>query len=180
GILKRRVKSNIRRAFKCRGSKLLAENDTKSAWKFIREVTFSTNSSPKANVDAEVLNDCFAATVHASQGGDLQMITSCDGDDSLSIDTISCTRVEYLLSSLKTATATGHDGLPASILKKLSGPIVPNLTSIINASLSQGIFPELWKKANLVAVWKKGSKSEAENYRPISVLPVLARLFEKK
>src|SRR5207245_10818357 len=49
GLLKRRVKSNIRRAFKCHGSKLLAENDTKSAWKFIREVTFSTNSAPKAN-----------------------------------------------------------------------------------------------------------------------------------
>jgi hypothetical protein len=42
-------------------------------------------------------------------------------------------------------------------------------------------FPALWKKANVAAVWKnKGSQSDASNYRPISVLPVLARLAEKE
>jgi hypothetical protein len=51
---------------------------------------------------------------------------------------------------------------------------------IMNRSLEEGMFPSEWKKANVAAVWKaKGAKSDPANYRPISVLPVLARLFEK-
>src|SRR5271165_3438552 len=51
---------------------------------------------------------------------------------------------------------------------------------IMNRSMDLGIFPTMWKKANVAAVWKgKGSKTEAGNYRPISILPVLARVFER-
>ena len=81
---------------------------------------------------------------------------------------------------MKTRTATGPDGLPASLVKTLAPAIAPNITTIMNRSMEQGRFPALWKQANVAAVWKgKGSKSEAGNYRPISILPVLARVFER-
>src|SRR5437899_7338702 len=67
-----------------------------------------------------------------------------------------------------------------SFLKKLANYIAPNLTQIYNSSICNGIFPYQWKKANVVAIYKsKGSKAEVENYRPISVLPILGRVLEK-
>ena len=55
-----------------------------------------------------------------------------------------------------------------------------NLTVIMNSSIAQNVFPKEWKKANVAAIWKnKGSKTDPANFRPISVLPVLARVFEK-
>ena len=47
-----------------------------------------------------------------------------------------------------------------------------------NFSLQSGIFPDSWKTARVALVHKEGSKEERSNYRPVSVLPVLARLFE--
>ena len=49
---------------------------------------------------------------------------------------------------------------------------------MFNFSLQSGIFPDSWKTARVAPIYKEGSKEERSNYRPISVLPVLARLFE--
>ncbi len=89
-------------------------------------------------------------------------------------------RVRRMLTTMKTRTATGPDGISACLLQMLAPAVAPNLTAIMNKSMAHGVFPTMWKKANVAAVWKgKGSKTDAGNYRPISVLPVLARLFEK-
>eukprot|EP00733_Pompholyxophrys_punicea_P000145 Pompholyxophrys_punicea_v1_NODE_23_length_5341_cov_25.501513.p1 type:complete len:179 gc:universal NODE_23_length_5341_cov_25.501513:3855-4391(+) len=49
----------------------------------------------------------------------------------------------------------------------------------INLSLDTATFPDLLKKARLVPIYKKGSRNDPANYRPISVLPTLSKLFEK-
>ena len=59
-------------------------------------------------------------------------------------------------------------------------PILANgLCQIFNMSLSTGQFPDSWKVARVAPIYKDGSSSENSNYRPISVLPVVSRLFEK-
>jgi hypothetical protein len=45
--------------------------------------------------------------------------------------------------------------------------------------LKEGTFPTLWKTARLVPVYKSGNRSNVENYRPISILPTLSKLFER-
>ena len=57
--------------------------------------------------------------------------------------------------------------------------IVKPLTIIINRSISEGIFPESWKKAIVTPVLKKGSAQEKSNYRPVSCLMVLSKVMEK-
>ena len=45
--------------------------------------------------------------------------------------------------------------------------------------LSSGIYPDIWKQANVTPIHKKGSKQVVSNYRPISLLPICGKLFEK-
>ena len=53
------------------------------------------------------------------------------------------------------------------------------LSYLFNCSLLIGAFPDCWKVAKVTPIFKEGSPDEQSNYRPISVLPVLSRLFEK-
>ena len=63
---------------------------------------------------------------------------------------------------------------------KLCGNSVCNPLSIIfNDCLNEGKFPHEWKKANVVSVYKKGNKQCLKNYRPISLLPICSKIFER-
>ena len=87
--------------------------------------------------------------------------------------------VLLLLQNLNSKKATGPDKIPAKLLKLAGNIISPSLTKIFNCSLSSGIFPEDWKVARVSPVYKAGTKSDPNNYRPISVVPIVAKIFEK-
>ena len=57
--------------------------------------------------------------------------------------------------------------------------IILPLRVIFQSSLEQGKFPESWKKGNVVPVYKKESKYLIKNYRPITLLPVFAKIYER-
>ena len=83
------------------------------------------------------------------------------------------------MSKLKSSQGFGMDNISSFFLKK-GMPILANgLCQIFNMSLSTGQFPDSWKVARVAPIYKDGSSSENSNYRPISVLPVVSRLFEK-
>src|SRR6185436_1928882 len=85
------------------------------------------------------------------------------------------------MERIKTSTSTGPDQIPGFLLKKLAEYLAPNVAQLFNWSISCGSVPDMWKQANVSAIWKgKGNKKvKATNYRPISVLPILARILEK-
>ena len=66
----------------------------------------------------------------------------------------------------------------SSTLKCIAHEICECLTLIINQSKTRGIFPENFKIAKVVPIYKKDDQSQIKNYRPISVLPVISKLFE--
>jgi len=82
------------------------------------------------------------------------------------------------LKQLDINKATGSDGIPVRLLKDTADQIAPSLTMLFNKSLRLGIFPEDWKLANIVPFFKKGKKDFVENYRPISLFPVISKVLE--
>ena len=83
------------------------------------------------------------------------------------------------LKNLKCNKSSGMDNIPPRLLKDAAAVIGKPLTEIINTSLAMGAVPDEWKCAKVTPVFKKGKRSEMDNYRPISVLPVASKLLER-
>ena len=83
------------------------------------------------------------------------------------------------LQNLKTDKATGTDGLSAKYLKLSAQIISKPLAAILNLSIQTGSYPDALKKAKVTPVFKKGNKADINNYRPISVLPIINSIFER-
>ena len=63
---------------------------------------------------------------------------------------------------------------------KILGPIISlTVSKLFNNSLSGGIYPECFKTANIIPIHKSGDSNSTVNYRPISMLPFLSKIFEK-
>ena len=87
--------------------------------------------------------------------------------------------VERLLVELSPHKACGPDGLSVRILRECARELAVPLEMICRMSIEQGVFPELWKRANVVPVHKKGDKRLPENYRPVSLLPLCSKILER-
>jgi len=79
----------MRKLPKERGKKMLTENDTKGAWKFIREATFTVKKDPQNKIDPVVVNDYLASTVQALTATKLHVPHTCDSADSFKMDLVS-------------------------------------------------------------------------------------------
>jgi hypothetical protein len=100
------------------------------------------------------------------------------GDLTLKNVTESC--VLSAINNLKSKPSCSWDLLSNKMLKAISFGILPVLTKMFNQSLLQLTFPEVYKQAKVIPVYKgKGSKSNPNSYRPISLLPVISKVFEK-
>ena len=73
----------------------------------------------------------------------------------------------------------GRDKLSTRLLKIISPLVSEPLCKLINESISAGVFPDVLKVASITPVFKKGDRSDVCNYRTISVLPLLSKVFEK-
>ena len=84
-----------------------------------------------------------------------------------------------LLNKLKSKPSYGHDGISTKLLKACTNEICKSLTLVINQALTSCIFPETLKIANVIPIFFKGDKSLLDNYRPISILPSVSKIFER-
>ena len=84
-----------------------------------------------------------------------------------------------IIRSLDINKSHGFDKISTRMLKICDASIIKPLSIIFRNSLQTGIFPSLWKKANIIPIHKKGDKMDIKNYRPISLLPICGKLFER-
>ena len=80
---------------------------------------------------------------------------------------------------MKSSKASGPNSITTNVLIEFSQFLVNPSVSIINMSLKEGIFPSMNKEADVYPIHKKNEKNKCENYRPISLLPNISKIFER-
>ena len=186
---------------KGRYSKEILENnldDPKAFWKTVKGIFPSKKSmsgppqSLKINDElitgrvqiAEKLNEFFTTTVgkliaalkRTGHGFSCHELFT---DKKMKFRSVSKTFVLRQLRSLKVKKATGLDRIPARLLKDAAPIILESVTYLVNRSIETSTVPDEWKAAKVVALHKSGARDNPDNYRPISILPVLSKIIEK-
>lgn len=101
-----------------------------------------------------------------------------NSDSILSNITVSQGEVLNEINKLKPQKSPGPDDMYAKIIKETKDELCQPLAILFNDSLSTGIVPVAWKTANVVPIFKKGNKSVASNYRPISLTSIVGKMLE--
>ena len=83
------------------------------------------------------------------------------------------------MKKLINSKATGIHAIPNKVLKDTADIIAPSLTDIFNFAVTTKVFPNDLKVGKVAPAFKSGDRDNLNNYRPISVLPTVARVFEK-
>ena len=99
--------------------------------------------------------------------------------ESMFLSPVTPNEVEDFISQMDNNKSIGPFSIPVPLLKILKTRIAPLLSSLINDSFLRGIFPNKLKLAKVTPVFKKVSRQDKDNYRPISVLSIFSKIFEK-
>ncbi len=136
---------------------------------------YSTSDLDKANT----LNNYFTSisTIDDSNTNlpDFHSLTDS------SIDTIEITQQEIsdVLSNLVINKASGPDEISHKMLKETSETICLPLSIVFNRSIQEASYPNCWKKANVMPLFKKGNRDMPANYRPISLISCVGKVMER-
>lgn len=87
--------------------------------------------------------------------------------------------VETFLRGLDPSTSPGSDGIDAIFLKTCSFALAYPVYLLIQFSFANSVLPRAWKLATVTPIFKKGDKLDPSNYRPISIVPIIAKIPEK-
>ena len=165
------------------------KDNPKRFWSYVKCLKASRKVAPvvlvhenvSATTDsqrADLLNRAFASKFTPPCTGPLPDALQFDLPPLLEFG-ISEGAVLRLLEDVKVNKACGPDGISARIVRECAREIATPLTILFRQSLTQGIFPNKWKEANIVPIHKKGSSKLAVNYRSISLLPLMGKILER-
>ena len=87
--------------------------------------------------------------------------------------------IRDILTKLKRKKAAGYDDIPTSLIVDGANKIAGPLSKLINRCLKMAVFPSSEKCSKITPVYKSGEGTSMDNYRPISVLPVISKVFER-
>ena len=132
-----------------------------------------TKIDPKANLESII--DIFQD--HES----VQRIKLANfhSKSSLKFNSVSELDVKKEILNLSCKKATRKGDIPAKILKNSINTYLSELTTLINNCLKEGVFPDDLKLADITPIFKKKDSLNKENYRPVSILPHLSKMFER-
>ena len=174
------VKGQLKFDLKQFGAETMRSNNHNKIWDLIRSSSFTVTKGLTSRIDPHLVNDHFSSVVFDDADGVALPISQADTIEAFQIEAVSIEDVTTLLLTTKSSSAAGHDGISGKILKQYAVSLAPSICTIVNASIQQAVFPDAWKKSNVIPIWKsKGSKADPSNYRPISIIPVMGKILEK-
>ena len=176
------------------------KNNMKLLWKGIKDViSFKPNKSDTFShlIDdngikisdsvhiANEFNEYFTKVaegitkkIPTTQKSPLSYLSNSNAD-SFFLSPCAVNEVSNVIQSLKNGKSSGLNSIPVKLLKILNYPISSDLSILINESFTTGIFPDKLKIARVIPLFKKNLKTKTCNYRPISLLSIFSKIFEK-
>lgn len=98
--------------------------------------------------------------------------------DEFYLNEITCQEVRTLVDKIKITKSSAIEGLTLRVLKDAFEVLLEQLALLFNTSIETGTFPDKWKMANVILLHKAQEKTNVNNYRPISLLPLPGKLLE--
>ena len=172
------------------------KNDSKRSWNILRQLSGRVKSREEI---IQLLNGDDVLTDKkdiANKFSDFFASIALDLDNNLPISQVSpytniennprtffiypvtATELENIVSNLK-ITKTELNQMPVKLFKAISNYISEPLKNLINLSFSSGNFPKSLKLARITPIFKKGDKNNSSNYRPITSLPFISKIYER-
>ena len=99
--------------------------------------------------------------------------------NSLFLTPVTPLEVKDIIDALNPSKSVGPNSIPIKLLKIVGCSISPLLALLINHSFQSGIYPDTFKIAKVISLFKKGNPELPSNYRPISLLSIFSKKFEK-
>ena len=130
---------------------------------------------------AEVLNEYLSSVFTPEDISSLPVpFTKFEGNRSEHLGQLFVTpeMIANRINKMKNNKSPGVDGIPPKLLKEIVEQISKPHAKLFNLSLEEGIVPSEWKEANIMPLFKKGSRNKPENYRPVSLTSVVCILLE--
>lgn len=124
----------------------------------------------------DLFADHFASVY---QRPDTGILHSTQRASNLTMEPITIIEVKRILMKLDQYKASSPDMLTAIFYKSLAGTISLPLSILYNKSLTEGKYPDPWKLSYVTPVYKSGNRANVENYRPISILCTISKVFER-
>ena len=128
---------------------------------------------------ANILGDFFSSVFVKEPEGDVPQIKECHVETAMNNMDIKTSDVFKLLTQLKVDKSPGIDKMHPMFLREVAESISYPLTLLFNLSVKQEKLPDEWKQAKISALYKKGDKSVAGNYRPVSLTSIVCKVMEK-
>ena len=191
--LRRDFRTEIKRLQWAEINKMLAETNPKKLWCNIRKVT----NNEKRNVDSKIniectrgnsveeeFNDFFTNVATRTQAQipfvDADPLASVkDSHTTLTLRKLNRNELLEIFKGLKPKTSYGFDNLSSKVIKLLRFEILTPMKILSDKMIEESKFPSIWKRAKVIPLYKKGDKTDVNNYRPISLLPSLSKIAEK-
>lgn len=170
-----------------------SKRDSKAYWHLMKKLIsgytssvipplFDTENSTVQYNDfdkAELLNNYFCSIANLNDGN-ISPPPFCQRTEAeLTNITICKQEVLDILKILKLGKASGLDGVSHHLLKYTAETVCTPLKQLFNLSLSLGTFPEQWKTALVLPLFKNGERQLPSNYRPIALLSTVGKVFER-
>ena len=166
------------------------KTDTKIFWKYVRSKSKTKSTVSKLQMNngalsttdqetATTLNSYFTTVFEKEPDGPLPEFQNRIYQEALLTTEISEIKVENAIEALKPSKSQGPDNFHPKYLKETKDQLKVPLKTIFENSLEESKIPEVWKQANVSAIFKQGEKQKPGNYRPISLTSVPGKLMER-
>lgn len=187
-----RYRTQYRQALK--GAKIRANNEfimksanpSKAVWDIINRHRGSRLDQSGVEVDVDLLNRAFvgvadrvAEHLPRTDIDPLSYVHRPDNETFFYMCQATFNNIRDIVISLKNSNSRDVYDINVTLLKIVKDVIIIPLTKLINQCIKAGTFPDSLKVASITPVFKKGDPMDPLNYRPISILPVFSKVFEK-